>query len=47
MILREVSALETGDLVVHAEHGIGRYQGWSSSTVRVAIMIACIWLCGR
>ncbi|MEL0290298.1 MAG: transcription-repair coupling factor, partial [Alphaproteobacteria bacterium] len=25
--LREVSALETGDLVVHAEHGIGRYEG--------------------
>ena len=25
--LREVSALETGDLVVHAEHGIGRYDG--------------------
>ena len=25
--LREVSALEEGDLVVHAEHGIGRYQG--------------------
>ena len=25
--LREVSALETGDLVVHAEHGIGRYNG--------------------
>ena len=25
--LREVSVLETGDLVVHAEHGIGRYEG--------------------
>ena len=25
--LREVSALEEGDLVVHAEHGIGRYEG--------------------
>ena len=25
--LREVSALEEGDLVVHAEHGIGRYDG--------------------
>ena len=25
--LREVSALDTGDLVVHAEHGIGRYEG--------------------
>jgi transcription-repair coupling factor (superfamily II helicase) len=25
--LREASALETGDLVVHAEHGIGRYEG--------------------
>ena len=25
--LREVSALETGDMVVHAEHGIGRYDG--------------------
>ncbi len=25
--LREVSSLETGDLVVHAEHGIGRYEG--------------------
>ena len=25
--LREVSALEDGDLVVHAEHGIGRYEG--------------------
>ena len=25
--LREVSALETGDLVVHIEHGIGRYDG--------------------
>ena len=25
--LREVSALETGDFVVHAEHGIGRYEG--------------------
>ena len=25
--LREVSALEAGDLVVHAEHGIGRYEG--------------------
>ena len=25
--LKEVSALETGDLVVHVEHGIGRYQG--------------------
>ena len=25
--LREVSALEEGDLVVHGEHGIGRYEG--------------------
>jgi Transcription-repair coupling factor (superfamily II helicase) len=25
--LREVSVLEAGDLVVHAEHGIGRYEG--------------------
>ena len=25
--LREVSSLETGDLVVHVEHGIGRYEG--------------------
>ena len=25
--LREVGALEAGDLVVHAEHGIGRYEG--------------------
>jgi len=25
--LREVSALETGDFVVHAEHGIGQYEG--------------------
>ena len=25
--LREVSSIETGDLVVHAEHGIGRYEG--------------------
>ena len=25
--LREVSALQTGDLVVHAEHGIGRFEG--------------------
>ena len=25
--LREVSTLEAGDLVVHAEHGIGRYEG--------------------
>ncbi len=25
--LREVSALETGDFVVHAEHGIARYEG--------------------
>ena len=25
--LREVSALEEGDFVVHAEHGIGRYEG--------------------
>ena len=41
--LREVSALKTGELVVHAEHGIGAMKGWSSSTVRAAIMIACIW----
>ena len=42
--LREVSALETGDLVVHAEHGIlAAMKGWSSLTVRAAIMIACIW----
>jgi transcription-repair coupling factor (superfamily II helicase) len=25
--LREVSTLQTGDLVVHAEHGIGRFEG--------------------
>ena len=25
--LREVSSLETGDLVVHVDHGIGRYEG--------------------
>lgn len=25
--LKEVSSLETGDLVVHVEHGIGRYEG--------------------
>ena len=25
--LKEVSSLEIGDLVVHVEHGIGRYEG--------------------
>ncbi len=31
--IAEVSGLSTGDLVVHAEHGIGRYQGLETLTV--------------
>ena len=34
--LTEVSALETGDIVVHVEHGIGRYQGLETVTVNDA-----------
>ena len=30
--LREVSSLEVGDLVVHVEHGIGRYEGLETIT---------------
>ena len=30
--LKEVSSLEAGDLVVHVEHGIGRYQGLETIT---------------
>ena len=34
--LTEVSALETGDIVVHVEHGIGRYQGLETLTINDA-----------
>ena len=40
--LREVSSLEVGDLVVHVEHGIGRYEGLETITWMVPSMIACI-----
>ena len=34
--LTEVSALEAGDVVVHVEHGIGRYQGLETLTINDA-----------
>jgi len=33
LFIQEVSSLQLGDLVVHTEHGIGRYQGLQTLTV--------------
>ncbi len=46
--LREVSDLKTGDLVVHLEHGIGRYQGLESLMIGGALHdCLCITYAGQ
>ena len=42
MIFCVVSSLEAGDLVVHVEHGIGRYEGLRQSVQTVPIMTVFI-----
>ncbi len=41
--LTEAQSLSVGDLVVHVDHGVGRYKGWRRSPRSARRMIACCW----